>query len=360
MPDFGFDADSIRRGASWLTGSGPDSDVVVSSRVRLARNIAGFPFLSRASEEDRMELLALARRRVTDANLSPHMAWLDIHRAKPLDRTLMVERHLISKQHAKGTRPRAVAVSKPDERLSIMVNEEDHLRVQVLRSGMQLADAFEQINAVDDRLEGAGTLNGLEYSYSTTFGYLTACPTNVGTGIRISVMLHLPGLKLTGEMDKVRRATHDMALAVRGYYGEGSDAVGDFYQISNQTTLGKPESLLLHEFEHEILPKVITYERASRHMLLKRRTRVLEDQVYRALGTLQNARLLKPEEALALLSLVRLGIATGLVTDVDEATVNQLILLSQPAHLQMVTRREMNQNERREARADLVRSALRG
>jgi protein arginine kinase len=171
-------------------------------------------------------------------------------------------------------------------------------------------------------------------------------------------MLHLPGLKLVGEMDKVRRATRDMSLAVRGYYGEGSEAAGEFFQVSNQTTLGKSETAILSEIEKEIIPQVVQYERAARRLLMERRRRLLEDKVYRALGTLRHARLLTPEEAIMLLSDVRLGVLTGLIKDVNEQQVNQLILLTQPMHLQRALGRDMDQGERREARADMVRQAL--
>ena len=316
------------------------------------------------------------------------MLWVDVHHAPQLDRTLMLERHLISKEHAKGVVPgaakadqpaeagtpsgapllpggeaRGVAISLPDESVSVMVNEEDHLRLQVLRSGFELSAAYQQINRVDDLIEGrcdkpGGSGKTLEYAFSQRFGYLTCCPTNVGTGIRVSVMLHLPALKLSGELDKMRRATRDMNLAVRGYYGEGSEAAGEFYQISNQTTLGKPEAALLHEFERDIIPQVINYERQARRALLEKRRRLVEDKCFRALGLLRHARLLSPEEAITLLSDVRLGVVTGLVKGVSEQDVNQLILLTQPAHLQRVLGQEMDQNTRREARADLVREKL--
>jgi protein arginine kinase len=384
-----FSAQFVRQGAEWLRGQGADADVVISSRIRLARNLKGFPFVKRSPRAIRERVLQLCRERLTSPDFASgagkagdsRILWVDVHACTPLDRTLLVERHLISKEHARqgvptkpgdeasatppnapgAGEPRGVAISLPDERLSIMVNEEDHLRIQVIRSGLDLAGeggAFDQINAVDDRLEGLPGAGGLEYAFSPRFGYLTACPTNVGTGIRVSVMLHLPGLKLTGEMEKVKRATRDLSLAVRGYYGEGSEAVGDFYQISNQTTLGKPERIILHQFEREIIPQVIEYERAARRLLLEKRRRFLEDQVMRALGTLRYARLLTPEESLTLLSQVRLGIVTGLITDIPESTVNQLILLTQPAHLQRVVGRDMDQNQRREARADLVRQQL--
>jgi len=385
----GFGGELFRGGAEWLSGRGEESDVVISSRVRLARNLAGFPFVCRANRTQRQGVLDLARQRLTTTGVAERVLWVDIHRAGPLERTLMVERHLISKEHARGTvgstgsaaasvatgtaasqptgsepaatEPRGVAISLPDESLSVMVNEEDHLRLQVVRPGLELSRAFAEVNRVDDLLEGGGGGGAgkpLEFAFSPRFGYLTACPTNVGTGIRVSVMLHLPALKLMGEMDKVRRATRDMGLAVRGYYGEGSEAAGDFYQISNQTTLGKPETIILHEFEREIIPQVIQYERASRRILLEKRRRMLEDKVFRSLGLLRAARLLTPEEAIVLLSDVRLGVLAGLVNDVEIQTVNQLILLTQPAHLQRVIGHDMDQGERREARADFVRKAV--
>ncbi len=383
-PKPAFFSASVKRGADWLRGMGAESDVVVSSRVRLARNIAGYPFLSRASRLQRGEILDLCRERLLTCGISQQMLWVDVHQAPQLDRTLMLERHLISKEHAKGIVPgaakgdqpmdpgtpipaggeaRGVAISLPDESVSVMVNEEDHLRLQVLLSGFELSAAYQRINQVDDLIEGrcdkpGGSGRMLEYAFSPRFGYLTCCPTNVGTGIRVSVMLHLPALKLSGELDKMRRATRDMNLAVRGYYGEGSEAAGEFYQISNQTTLGKPEAALLREFEHDIIPQVINYERQARRALLEKRRRLVEDKVFRALGLLRHARLLSPEEAITLLSDVRLGVVTGLVKGVNEQDVNQLILLTQPAHLQRVLGQEMDQNTRREARADLVREKL--
>lgn len=394
MSSASFFPSAVKRGADWLRGLGAESDVVVSSRVRLARNLAGMPFLTKSTRAQRERVLALCRDRLLSCGIAERMLWVDVHMSPALDRTLMVERHLISKEHARGAvpgtkpgtaaeaeeaaseteaagvgagvgvgEPRGVAISLPDESVSVMVNEEDHLRLQVLLSGLELSAAFAAVNRVDDLIPGTITSGPnagatVEYAYSSRFGYLTACPTNVGTGIRVSVMLHLPGLKLTGEIDKVRRATRDMSLAVRGYYGEGSDAAGEFYQISNQTTLGKSESAILQGFEQEILPQVINYERVARRLLLEKKRRLIEDKVFRALGVLRHARLLTPEESIGLLSDVRLGVVTGLIPGVSEEMVNQLILLAQPAHLQRVLGKEMDQAARREARADLVRSKL--
>lgn len=340
-------------GAEWMRGDAPENDVVMTSRVRLARNIAGFPFLVQASREDRRQILEIARENTLAMRLAPQMMWVDLADAPTLERNLLVERHLISRQHAKGEEPRAVTVSTPDERLSIMVNEEDHLRIQVLRAGLGLDEAFEQINDIDDRLE-----RRLEYAFNSRFGYLTACPTNVGTGIRVSVMLHLPALKLTGEIEKVRRAAKSMSLAVRGFYGEGSEAVGDIYQLSNQTTLGKSERQILEEFERQILPKIIDYERQARRTMLAQRRLMFEDRVYRAVGTLRHARLLTAEESLQLLSLARAGVVMGLVDDLDLPVITKLMLMTQPAHLQRALERDLDQAARRVARAELVRDTL--
>jgi len=340
-------------GAEWLQASTRENDVVMSSRIRLARNFAGFPFVNRAKREDRKQILQIAQRDIMEGGLAPQMMWIDLNEVPQIERSVLVERHLISKQHSKGEEPRAVAISAPDERLSIMVNEEDHLRIQVIRGGLALTEAFDQIDAVDDKIEAMS-----DYSFSTRFGYLTACPTNVGTGLRVSVMLHLPGLKLSGEIEKVRRAAKGMSLAVRGFYGEGSEAVGDFFQLSNQTTLGKSEAAILEDFDQNIVPKIVEYERLARRSLLEKRRAILEDRVHRALGTLRHARLLKSEESLEMLSFVRLGVVMGILEGVDLSVVNNLILLTQPAHLQRVLKQDLEQPERRVERASLVRKHL--
>lgn len=342
-------------GVEWLKAEGRASDVVMSSRVRLARNIAGLPFPNAASRDQKLEALSIVRTHAFRREVADGLLWVDLNDAGSLDRALLVERHLISKQMSKGSDPRAAILSSPDERLSIMVNEEDHLRIQCMRSGFALRETYEQVDAIDDRIE-----ERLDYAFSPRWGYLTACATNVGTGIRVSVMLHLPGLRLTGEIEKVRRAFKGMNLAVRGFYGEGSEAAGDFFQLSNQTTLGKEESTLLEEFEGAIVPQVIEYERQARDSLLKKRRVMLEDRSHRALAILRNARLLGSDEALTLLSQVRLGLRLGLVDGVDPAIVNILVLLTQPAHLQRTLGVEMDQAERRIARADLVRARLGG
>lgn len=345
-------SDLTNHAGEWLRGSGPMSEIVISSRIRLARNISGYPFLSRISRADRQSLERRIRDVVLGAALVPQMLYVDLEQAPEIDRLLLVERHLISRPHAQAEGARGVAVGE-NETLAIMVNEEDHLRIQVLRSGLQLEEAWEQINAIDDKLESK-----LDFAFHPRFGYMTACPTNVGTGIRVSVMLHLPALKLTGEIEKVFRAAKEMRLAVRGLYGEGTEATGDFYQISNQTTLGKSEEEIISDFKHLVIPKIIDYEHHARRTLLNDRTAALDDKVCRALGTLKSARLMTSEEVLFLLSHLRMGVNLGRVKDVDLKTINELFLLTQPAHLQKIQGRKMEGDLRRAARADYIRQRL--
>lgn len=347
-------SDLTNHAGEWLRGSGPMSDIVISSRIRLARNIAGFPFLSRASRHQRQVLETRIRDTILASEIAPQVLYVDLDNAPEIDRLLLVERHLISKPHAAAEGARGVAVAE-DETVAIMVNEEDHLRIQVLRSGLQLEEAWEQISGIDDRLESK-----LDFSFHQRFGYLTACPTNVGTGVRVSVMLHLPALKLTGEIEKVFRAAKEMRLAVRGLYGEGTEATGDFYQISNQTTLGKSEQEIISEFRMSVVPKIVDYEYHARRMLLNDRTVALDDKVCRALGLLRSARLLASDETLFLLSHLRMGVNLGRVKEIDVRTLNELFLLTQPAHLQKIQGRKLEGDVRRAARADYIRQRLNG
>src|SRR5438105_11036820 len=347
-------SDLTNHAGEWLRGSGPMSEIVISSRIRLARNVAGVPFLSRASRQERQMRENRIRDVLLGSQVAPQTLYVDLEKAPEVDRQLLVERHLISKQHAAAEGARGVAVGE-SETIAIMINEEDHLRIQVLRSGLQLDEAWEQINAIDDALESK-----LDFAVHPRFGPLTACPTNVGTGIRVSVMLHLPALKLTGEIEKVFRAAKDMRLAVRGLYGEGTEATGDFYQISNQTTLGKSEDEIISDFKHLVIPKIIEYEQHARKTLRDDRTVQLDDIVGRALGLLRSARLMATEETLFLLSHLRMGIHLGRVKDVDVRTLNELFLMTQPAHLQKISGRKLEGDVRRAARADFIRQRLNG
>ena len=346
-------ADLTQRASEWLRASGPSHEVVISSRVRLARNLAGMPFLSKCTPSQQAELEQRLRQHVVASDVMGNGFYVDLAAAKPLDRQMLVERHLISRHLADAKSPRGVAISA-DETVAIMVNEEDHLRMQVLRSGLQLDQAIEQINRIDDALE-----QRLDWAFHGRFGYLTACPTNVGTGLRISVMLHLPALKLTGELDKVFHAARDMQLALRGLYGEGTKAAGDFFQLSNQTTLGKTEQQIVEEFTQQALPGYIQYEMQARDALANGPERTgLDDKIFRAIALLRSARMMSSDEMMYLLSLVRLGVSLGRITDIPLQTVNELFLLAQPAHLQRFLQREMNARQRAEARAELIQKRL--
>jgi protein arginine kinase len=347
-------SDLTQHAGEWLRGSGPMSEIVISSRIRLARNIAGFNFLSRCTRHQRQALEAKVRQVILESGVAPQIFYVDLEQAPEVDRQLLVERHLISKPHAAAEGARGVAIGE-NETVSIMVNEEDHLRLQVLRSGLQLHEAWDQITRVDDALESK-----LDFAFHPRFGYLTACPTNVGTGIRVSVMLHLPALKLTGEIEKVFRAAKDLKLAVRGLYGEGTEATGDFYQISNQTTLGRAEEEIIEDFGKLVIPKIIDYEHHARKTLLSEKAIALEDKVNRALGLLRSARLMATDETLLLLSHLRMGVHLGRVKDVDLRTINELFLLTQPAHLQKMQGKKLEGDIRRAARADFIRARLNG
>src|SRR3954462_11189390 len=231
--------DLTHTSGEWLRGPGPENDVVISSRIRLARNLAALPFTNRASGYQKAEIESLLRDRIAKLELTPRLGYLAVPTLSALDRQMLVERQLISRELAGADGPRGVALG-PRETVSLMVNEEDHVRLQVMRSGFALDEAWQDIDKVDDLLE-----QRISYAFSDEFGYLTACPTNVGTGMRSSVMMHLPALEHPKQLDKVFRALQKINLAVRGLYGEGSRASGHFYQISNQVTLGKSESAIL-------------------------------------------------------------------------------------------------------------------
>ena len=346
-------ADLPKRSTTWLRTGGPNEDVVISSRVRLARNLAGMPFLTKCTPSQQAELEHRLRDHVAAGDVLADGFYVDLAAAGELDRQLLVERHLISRHHAGNECPRGVAVSG-DEAVAIMINEEDHVRMQVLRNGLQLEDAMVQINRIDDALE-----QRLDWAFHARFGYLTACPTNVGTGLRVSVMLHLPALKLTGELEKVSRAAGVMGLALRGLYGEGTEAKGDFFQLSNQTTLGKSEQQIVEEFDRHILPGFIDYERQARQALVSGPERAgVEDKICRAMALLQSARMISSDEMMYWLSLVRLGVTIGQVPDVDLETLNEVFLLAQPAHLQRILKRTMDRRQRDEARAAFIQQRL--
>ncbi len=347
-----MDLDSlIPTSGSWLQGTGPDADIVVSSRIRLARNLARFPFVSRADEDLRNDIEALLRDRVMQLPTSSRFHYLDVAELEQIDRQFLVERQLISREHADSHGSRGVAISD-EEHVSLMINEEDHLRIQVLQSGLSLENCWQLIQGIDEQLD-----DSLTFAFSERLGYLTACPTNVGTGIRVSVMLHLPALVLTKEINKAFNALQKINLAVRGLYGEGSQAMGDFYQISNQITLGRSEQQLIDGLK-DVIPNIIRYERRVRDELVRKNRGELHDQISRAYGILQTAQTISSEETMQRLSSVRMGINLELIDDLGIPAVNELLIHTQPAHLQKLYNSPLEVRERNEARATFLRRRL--
>jgi len=323
----------------------------MSSRIRLARNLAQYPFPNRAAETLRAEIEDLLRGQIEKRPAGKTLDYIRVDQLETLDRQFLVERQLISRELSEGHGRRGVGVSA-GENISLMVNEEDHLRMQVLRSGLALDDCWQEINAIDDAIE-----TEVNYAFSEKLGYLTACPTNVGTGIRVSVLLHLPALVLTKEIQKVFQALQKIGLAVRGLYGEGSQAMGDFYQVSNQATLGKSEEDIIATIK-DVIPNILNYERRGRTALVKDNRRGVHDQVCRAYGNLKHAQTISSEETMHLLSSVRLGINLELIDDIDMASVNELFIHTQPAHLQKLRHERLESAERNVIRAAYIRQQL--
>jgi len=336
----------------WLRGSGPESDIVISSRIRLARNLAEYPFVRKCTDQDRAQIERTLRERINTVSEWSALTYLDVDALEEVDRQFLVERQLISREHSESQGARGVAID-PSEKFSMMINEEDHLRVQVMHSGLDLESAWEQVNHIDDLIEARVT-----YAFNQRWGYLTACPTNVGTGMRVSVMLHLPALVITRQIEKVLRSLPKISLAVRGLYGEGSQAMGDFYQISNQVTLGRTEQELISQIS-DVIPVLIDYERRARDFLVQESERDLHDRVSRAYGILCTAQTISSEETMHLLSSVRMGINLGLIQDLGITTINKLFIHTQPAHLQKLRGVELGTADRNIERANYLQVHLR-
>lgn len=338
--------------SGWFDGSGPGADIVISSRIRLARNVAGYEFLSCLEPDRQGRILELLKDAILSLDLDEKVFYVDINDSSTLEQDLLVERHLISRQHVLGSGPRG-AIIAPNESFTAMINEEDHLRIQVFKTGLQLRECWEQIDRIDSQIE-----KKVKYAFHTNYGYLTACPTNLGTGIRVSVMLHLPALKMTGQIEKFFNAARDTNLMVRGLFGEGTEAVGDFFQLSNQVTLGVSEEQIVEEFSETIVPKISQYEAMARDTLMNEQVDALDDKIQRALGVLKSARLISSQEALFLLSHVRMGVNLGRVTDISINAINELFMLTQPAHLQLNSGQTLDPDHRDIMRAKIIRSRL--
>jgi protein arginine kinase len=344
------DAPEFQAG-EWLQGKGPEADIAICTRVRLARNLQGFHFSMRQDETEAKELLDFVLPRLKQG-LPEQLQPVDLETVDELERTVLVERHLISRELAASKKPRCVLLNVP-ESTALMVNEEDHLRVQVFQSGLNTELAWQRAEALDEAL-----MRQLPLAWSEEFGFLTSCPTNLGTGLRLSVMVHLPGLCWAEEIEKATNTAQKIHLAVRGLYGEGSRALGDFYQVSNQVTLGRSEQTIIADVQRAV-GSIVQWEREVRDALLRgtARNRTL-DRVHRALGTIERAQILSSEEALNCLSALRLGVHQGLLEGFDVPSINKALLLSQPAHLQRHTRERLTAEERDLRRARLLRQVL--
>ncbi len=341
----------IKNPADWMRGSGPHSDVVMTSRVRLARNLRGYPFPGWSQEKQRIDMLGMARPLVESLPEMKDGYSEDYGTLSKIKKQVLVERHIISREHAARSTGCAVVVDRK-QNLSIMINEEDHFRIQGIRPGLALRGAFDLVDKVDSELEGQ-----LPYAFDSRLGYLTACPTNLGTGMRASVMMHLPALVLTDQVSQVMKAVNKIGLAVRGLYGEGTEALGNLFQISNQHTLGEKEGEIIQQIER-VIESVVRSEQNARVKLREDHHTMLQDQVGRAYAILRHAHILNSKEALNLLSMLRLGADMDLIADCDRSVIDLLLLEIQPAHLQLRAMRELSPEERDEMRAEITRRRL--
>ena len=341
----------IKNPADWMRGSGPHSDVVMTSRVRLARNLRGYPFPGWSQEKQRTDMLGMARPVVESLPEMKDGYSEDYATLSKIKKQVLVERHIISREHAARSTGCAVVVDRKQS-LSIMINEEDHFRMQGIRPGLALRSAFDLVDKVDSELEGQ-----LPYAFDSRLGYLTACPTNLGTGMRASVMMHLPALVLTDQVSQVMKAVNKIGLAVRGLYGEGTEALGNLFQISNQHTLGEKETEIIQQIER-VIESVVRSEQNARIKLREDHHTMLQDQVGRAYAILRHAHILNSKEALNLLSMLRLGADMDIIADCDRSIIDLLLLEIQPAHLQLRAMRELSPEERDEMRAEITRRRL--
>jgi protein arginine kinase len=339
--------------SQWMKTDGPESDVVLSSRVRLARNLRGCPFPMLAAPEQSQSVMEQLLSVAEDGRLNG-LGPLDLIRLSELtelEKLVLVEKHLISPSLANESRNGALILSQ-NEDVSVMINEEDHLRIQILRPGFQIREAWETASKIDDIFE-----EQVDYAFDENRGYLTSCPTNVGTGIRASVMMHLPALVLSGQINRILSAVAQVGLAVRGLYGEGSEATGNLFQVSNQITLGTSEKEIVENL-HQVARQIIEHEKAARSKLLADSRLRVEDRILRSYGILSHAAIMDSKEAAQRLSDVRLGVNLGLLPQVHEQTLNELLVSTQPGFLQQAYGEALHPEQRDMTRAELIRSRL--
>ncbi len=343
--------DLAGRRAGWFGGAGDHCDVVVSTRVRLARNLDDIPFSEFASEEQLRDLSSRLVAWCQNGRQGGPLTYFDASELGCQGRQVLVERHLISPALADASRPRGVAVAG-DETASVMVNEEDHFRIQAVGAGLNLGDTWEAARGLE-----ADLADRFGFAFAQEWGFLTACPTNAGTGLRASVLAHLPGLALTQELEAAVRAVTQMGYAVRGLHGEGSAVQGNLYQVSNQVTLGRCDTDILEGLER-VVGQLLDCETRAREALMDEVRVQVEDKVWRAWALVRHARLLTASEYLNLASAIRLGVAFGLLQKVEVGMLNELMVKTKPAHIQAITGRQLEPPERDAVRAEMVRTAL--
>src|SRR6201999_1541377 len=339
--------------ASTARRKGPHDRIVMSSRVRLARNIKDAAFPGWAKKPERVKILDIIRPAIATLPEMKDSFAESMDNLSTIDKQILVERHLISREHAARTAGSGLVLNR-EETLCVMINEEDHLRMQALRPGLQIKQAWMAIDSADTALE-----RKLDYAFSNDLGYLTACPTNLGTGIRVSAMLHLPGLVLAEQINPIIQSVNKLGLAVRGLYGEGTEALGNVFQVSNQMTLGESENGIVERLE-KVLGQIIEHEENARARLLEKRAKMVYNHIGRAYGILANAHSISSKETMNLLSLLKLGVDMSLFPGADRGLVDELFLTTQPAHLQKQLSDKLSAEERDLIRADILRERLKG
>ncbi len=341
----------LKKPAEWMRTPGPESDIVITSRVRLARNLVGHPFPGWARKEDRLTVMEEVQPSLESLTEMKDSFSEEMTKLSAIEKQVLVERHLISREHAaKGAGCGTVMNRK--QTISVMINEEDHLRMQAIRPGLQLLSAYRSLDQIDTVLE-----NDLPYAFDHQYGYLTACPTNLGTGMRASAMLHLPALVLSEQINQTIQGANKIGLAVRGLYGEGTEALANLFQISNQNTLGTNEQEII-EHLNRVIAQLIDNEKNARMKILEDRPTTMQDQIGRAYAVLKYAHIITSKEALNHLSMIRLGCDLGFVSEDERETINVLLTEIQPAHLQISAKRKLTPEERDILRADIIRTSL--
>ncbi|HEY8964932.1 MAG TPA: protein arginine kinase [Candidatus Methylacidiphilales bacterium] len=347
-------ANLLQTSSEWLHGDsgGAGNKVVLCTRVRLARNLNQHPFPGWAKKAERERILSIIQPAVLSLpEMGQAIVCDSMDHFSPLEKQVLVEQHLISREHAAKSAGSGLAVNKPRS-LSVMINEEDHLRLQVFRAGLQLKNLWKMADKIDSELD-----EKLDFAFSPQIGYLTACPTNVGTGMRASVMMHLPALVLKEQIGQIIKAVNRIGLAVRGLYGEGTEALGNLFQVSNQMTLGESETAIIERLQ-KVISQIIDHEENARVTLLQEKARVVADQVGRAYGIMRHSYAMSSKEALNLLSLLRFGADLGMFPAACRVAIDECFIKTQPAHLQLDYDRKLTTEERDGIRSDFLREHL--